>query len=219
MITALGYCHKSRAHYTPHERVFLASLREYKPRDVEVFRQHSLGNFGTSYNELVDTMIRGGHRTFAIANDDIVLRPDSFQLLNEDIEICQGEQRHWGVIAARADYVRMSPQNIRFTYGMEQQRTIQNQQELQIIAVPSVAPLLAVYTRETWVDFPPINFYSDDVQCFDIRQRGYEVFVSRSYVHHVGSQTLGVANYEEDAKNSREWLLENRKDFVNLAMQ
>ena len=57
------------------------------------------------------------------------------------------------------------------------------------------------------------------MQCFDIRQRGYEVFVSRSYVHHVGSQTLGVANYEEDAKNSREWLLENRKDFVNLAMQ
>lgn len=219
MITALGYCHKSRAHHTPHERVFLASLKEYKPRDVEIFRQHSLGNFGTSYNALVDTMIRGGHRTFAIANDDIVLRPDSLKLLNEDIEICNAEGRPWGVIASRADYVRMGPQNIRFTYGMEQQRTIQNQHELQIIAVPSVAPLLAVYTHQSWVDFPPINFYSDDVQCFDITAKGYEVFVSRSYVHHVGSQTLGIANYEEDAKNSREWLLENRKDFVTIVMQ
>jgi hypothetical protein len=219
VITALGYCHKSKAHHTPHERVFLASLKEYKPRDVEVFRQHSLGNFGTSYNALVDTMMRGGHRTFAIANDDIVLRPDSFQLLNEDIEICSSEGRPWGVIASRADYVRMGPQNIRFTYGEAQQSTIQNTHELQIVAVPSVAPLLAAYTRESWVDFPPINFYSDDVQCFDIRAKGYEVFVSRSYVHHVGSQTLGVANYEEDAKKSLDWLLTNRPDFSNFVMQ
>lgn len=216
MITALGYCHLSRVRYTPHEKIFRESIKHYMPKSVEIFTQYSLGNFGDSYNKLVDTMIQGGHRCFAIANDDIVLRPDSIQLLNEDIHTCQQHGRNWGVIASRADYVRQSPQNIRFQYGQPQPDTIQYQQELQIIEVGSVAPLLAAYHTDSWVDFPPINFYSDDVQCYDIKAKGYEIFISRSYVHHVGSQTLGQANYEDDEKKSRQWLLTNRKDFTKL---
>jgi hypothetical protein len=78
--------------------------------------------------------------------------------------------------------------------------------ERSIIETPVIAPICAWIHRDAWVDFPPINWFSDDVQCADMKRRH---FVSRAYVHHVGSQTCGndAARCMADAEP---WLKANR---------
>ena len=60
--------------------------------------------------------------------------------------------------------------------------------------------------------FPPINWYSDDVICKDLNALGYRHFISRAYVHHAGSQSIGkdVMKQLEEAKP---WIQENRPEY------
>jgi len=61
--------------------------------------------------------------------------------------------------------------------------------------------------------FPPLNWYSDDVQCNDLREVGYKNFVSASYVHHVGSQTVGV-DANALTNQAMPWLMKNRPQYA-----
>lgn len=218
-ITALGWCTIG----TPiHERVFRASVAEYVPDEVARYVKYNQPTFGAGYNELVKSMLSEGHTTFAICNDDIVLRPDTWETLQLDWELLKTtdkpEQKAAGVLAARHDYVRMGPQNIRFDYGRVALRTVNYPEENQIINVGVISPILAVYTAESWIDFPEINWWSDDVQCHDIRNAGHTIWVSRAYCHHVGSATMGKGNYEVEEQKSAEWMLHHRPDIYDKFM-
>ena len=219
-ITALGWCTVG----TPiHEHVFRASVEQYVPHDsVTCYSQLNQPNFGAGYNELVKSMIAEGHTTFAICNDDIVLRPDTWNVLQQDWQLLKTsdkpEQQAAGILAARHDYVRMSPQNIRFDYGRVNLETVSYPEEQQIINVGVVSPILAVYSAEAWIDFPEINWFSDDVQCWDIRHAGHTIWVSRAYCHHIGSMTMGH-NYEHEERTAVEWLKNNRPDFYERLAQ
>lgn len=218
-ITALGWCTVG----TPiHEHVFRASVAEYVPDEVTRYVKYNQPTFGAGYNELVKSMIAEGHKTFAIANDDIVLRPDTWAKLQEDWELLKTSDepgfRDVGILAARHDYVRMGPQNIRFDYGRVNLQTVSYPEEQEMFIVGYISPILAVYTAESWIDFPEINWFSDDVQCYDIRQAGHTIWVSRAYCHHIGSMTMGH-NYEQEERTALDWLKNNRSDFYNVLAQ
>ena len=218
-ITALGWCTVG----TPiHEHVFRASVAEYVPDEVTRYVKYNQPTFGVGYNELVKSMIAEGHKTFAICNDDIVLRPDTWANLQNDWELLMTSDKpeHYvaGILAARHDYVRMSPQNIRFDYGRVNLQTVSYPEEKQMINVGVVSPILAVYTAESWIDFPEINWLSDNVQCWDIRQAGHTIWVSRAYCHHIGSMTMGH-DYSEEETKALEWLKKYRPDFYERLAQ
>ena len=54
-----------------------------------------------------------------------------------------------------------------------------------------------------------LNWFSDDVQCLDMKRPH---FISRAYVHHVGSQTCGN-DAQKCMDDAEPWLRENRPEL------
>jgi hypothetical protein len=75
-----------------------------------------------------------------------------------------------------------------------------------------VSPLFGYISKEAWVDYPPINWYSDDIQCIDIDAKGYRNYVGTSYVHHAGSQTIGL-NHHQNHLQAEPWIKANRPEL------
>jgi hypothetical protein len=178
---------------SPSLAVFEASVKTYVP-DVELLISRNRGsNFGEAYNIVVNEAFKRFDEII-VANDDIVLTPTSYSKLLEDVEhLKRFNQLGW--VVARSDEVRPLQQG-----------------KGDVFEVPVVSPLFGYVSKEAWVDFPPINWYSDDIQSIDMSANGYRHFVSRSYIHHVGSQTIG----QDNTKNhfaAEPWIKENRPDL------
>ena len=181
---------------SPSLTVLEASARTYVP-DVELIISRNRGsNFGEAYNIAVNEAFKQ-HDEIIVANDDIVLTPSSYSWLLEDVaHLKRFNQLGW--VAARSDEVRPLQQG-----------------KGDVFEVPVVSPLFGYISKQAWVDFPPINWYSDDTQCIDISARGYRHFVSRSYVHHVGSQTIGQDNKKSHLE-AEPWIRENRPNLHEI---
>jgi hypothetical protein len=183
--------------------VMLASIKAYVPADVEKHVHYKVGaTFGEAYNfGMRDAFAR--HEELVICNDDIVFTPSTWLTLLADVALLKEAVADLGYVAARSDYAR-GAQNIRC--GTGRLDFLRFQSERSIIETPVIAPICAWIHRNSWVDFAPINWFSDDVQCTDMKRRH---FVSRAYVHHVGSQTCGndAAKCMADAEP---WLKANR---------
>jgi hypothetical protein len=174
-----------------------------------IFELHrSTSNFGTAYNEAVCIAFAKyrNHERFIIANDDIVLRPDTVQMLVEDADNLDSRGIVWGHIAARADRIAPTLQSI-----------VRNPLDApaQIFQERWIAPVCSMINRKTWIDFPPINWGSDVIQCHDMALACTSVFVSRAYVHHIGGITTGN-EAEADRERSRRWCLQHRPELVNF---
>jgi hypothetical protein len=160
-----------------------------------------MGNFGDDYNAAMEQVFRD-HDEIIIANDDIVFNPDSYNLLVEDIEFLKNRYpRNLGFVAARSDCVRPH-------------QSIMHQREQNILQCQVISPLLAYISKEAFskAQFPPINWFSDDVICKDLEKFGYQHFISRSYVHHAGSQSIG-RDFQKLMDGPREWIKENRPQY------
>lgn len=201
--------------------VLLSSIDQYVPKEVVVFISGSdlrlsrhktinvqnIGdNFGDSYNHIVG-LAYSMFDDVIVANDDIVLTPSSYELLMQDVELLPGDTA-W--VSAKSDYVR-GYQNIR---EFKQRQGIRYVEEGKIIPTDVISPLFAYIHKDKWVDYKPINWYSDDIQCLEIKANGYKNYVSRSYVHHVGSQTIGMDHQKND-QEAKEWIKENMPDLYN----
>lgn len=171
-------------------------------------------NFGDAYNDIVRDMRLDGHTIAAIANDDIVLRYDTWSNLNSDWHNVSQQDPLVSCLAARHDYVRPSAQNIRYAYGAEKLSNIQHEFESYVLRVTAISPILAAYNLNRWLNFPPINWLSDDVQCYDMQQMGTHIYVSSAYCHHVGSTTMKPELWQEEMEKSMAWLRVHRPDFV-----
>jgi hypothetical protein len=193
--------------------VLLASIEAYVPHDVVTFisgspqrckslqsvnTQNTGNTYGDSYNAIVGEAFKL-HDEIIVVNDDVVLTPSTYAKLTEDLEFLHGQGHKVGWLGARSD----------FTHPMQ---LVQNLDPNLIHRASRVSPLFAYVSRQAWVDYPPINWYSDDIQCADMVANGYEHFVSRAYVHHVGSQTIGVDN-QKNHLQPREWIKTNRPDM------
>ena len=181
--------------------IMQTSVKVYNPDvNLMIFEGH-LGNFGDDYNDAMEVAFRD-YDEIIIANDDIVLNPDSYNLLIEDIAFLKNRYpRNLGFVAARSDYVRPH-------------QSITKQENGNILQSQVISPLFAYISKEAFAKakFPPINWFSDDVICKDLNAAGYEHFVSRSYVHHAGSQTIG-RDFHKLIDAPREWIKENRPEY------
>jgi hypothetical protein len=80
-----------------------------------------------------------------------------------------------------------------------------------------IAPIYALITKEAWgtTKFAPINWYGDNIFCSDLEEKGFRHFVSRAYVHHAGSQTIGK-DFKKCHEEPREWIKTNRPDMYEV---
>jgi len=186
--------------------VMTASLNAYVPRDVERYVHHKVGNnFGEAYNFAAREAFKR-HDEILVCNDDIVFTPTTWAVLLADVTKLRKVVPDLGYVATRSDYAR-GEQNVRSGRGKID--FLRYESERHIVETPVIAPICAWIHRDSWVDFPPINWFSDDVQCADMKRRH---FISRAYVHHVGSQTCGQ-DAQRCYEDAEPWLLANRPEL------
>lgn len=186
--------------------VMKASLRAYVPHEVEKHIHLKVGNnFGDAYNFAAREAFKR-HDEILVCNDDIVFTPTTWAVLMADVEHLRKVVPDLGYVATRSDYAR-GEQNVRSGRGKID--FLRYQSERHIVETPVIAPICAWIHRDAWVDFPPINWFSDDVQCADMKRRH---FISRAYVHHVGSQTCGQ-DAQRCYEDAEPWLLANRPEL------
>ena len=179
-----------------------------------IYRPNPTTNFGDAYNAAVDYAFEHGKfDSLILANDDVVLNPNTLSLMREDTEVLRERGFKVGFLGARSDYV-LPDQNIRFPVDGDRRSSLAWESEQQIKVAPVIAPIWASISREVWnvAKFPSTNWYSDNIICHDLNVAGYQHFVSRAYVHHAGSQTIGV-DFKKSHEEPRAWILENRPDM------
>lgn len=188
----------------------LGSARRIAPNLI--FFPNSATNFGDAYNHAISyAFTHGKFDSVIVSNDDVVLNPQTIELLGEDKQILEENGQKIGFLGARSDYV-LPDQNIRFEGGGRD--GVRWSHEGFIKETPVIAPIFATITREAWdtAKFPSTNWYSDNIICHDLQEAGYRHFVSRAYVHHAGSQTVGM-DYQKCHEEPREWIKAHRPDM------
>lgn len=198
--------------YVPQDvTVFLAGSQIILPRHRTVNLPNEAKNFGDAYNAAVKRAFEEVDEV-VVCNDDIVFTPYTWQTLQNDVWELNEQISPLGWVACRSDYVR-GYQNIRV--GQGRMEWFKFPIENQIVETDVIAPICAYIHKDSWIDFPPVNWYSDDIQCLDMQAKGMKHFVSKAYVHHVGSQTCG-----KDAikciNDAKPWIVENRPDLADL---
>ena len=193
-------------------------VRKRLGNDRVIFRPNTATNFGDAYNEIVSYAFNTGHYdSLIIANDDVVLAPDTMKKMQEDWEFVN---KHYstGFLGARSDYV-LPDQNIRVAVGNPRLGDdkfvgLKWDSENHIKMTEVIAPIFAAISREAWdvAQFPSTNWYSDNIICHDLSKAGYFHFVSRGYVHHAGSQTVGT-DFAKCHEEPRDWIKTNRPDM------
>jgi hypothetical protein len=170
-------------------------------------------NFGEDYNDIIDDALKY-HTACIVCNDDVVLTPTSYARLLEDVSTIRELEPSVGWVAARCDASR-AVQNIRFNRENEKIDMMKFHAENYIFQTDVVSPIFAYVSRDAWNHgrFGPLNWYSDDVSCLDMSAKGYSHYVSTSYVHHVGSQTVGL-NAQKLVLEALPWIQENRPQYV-----
>ena len=200
--------------YAPECPVYLRgpeSVIENFEADYKIFGQPR--NFGEDYNEIIGAALKDWSACI-VANDDIVLTPTSVKTLMEDVAIIKTMNSvKAGWVASRTDAARPC-QNVRISEPNESLYFYKFPSESHIKMAEEVSPIFAYISKDAFGEgFPPLNWYSDDVHCRDLINKGYSHFISSSYVHHIGSHTIGF-----DAKRLHDqampWLLENRPEYA-----
>ena len=185
---------------------------------LEVVRQpDSCSTYGEAFGFAVE---RAPGDELILMNDDAVLLPDTVSTLLQDATLLEHhpEGIRLGLLACRSNFAP-GPQNVRSANGGAlRPNGMRYDTEDRILPAARGSPV-AAYVRRSALDdiggFPPINWYSDDLMCFDLLERGYANFVSRAYVHHIGmrSTTEGGVTMEQLDRAGRDWIREHRPDF------
>lgn len=192
--------------YAPNIPVYLAGAK----REGTIWLPNMESNFGDAYNVAIDCAFRDGYDSIIMANDDVVLTPTTMKLMANDWDDLQ--DYNVGIMGARSDYV-LPDQNIRFPMIGDTITGLRYQSESSIKETTVIAPIFAAISKKAWdtAKFPSINWYSDNIICADLAKAGYRHFVSRGYVHHAGSQTVGT-DFKLCHEEPRAWIKANRPD-------
>jgi hypothetical protein len=213
---ALSVLSKSlEAYLPPSVPIYLSTPDQEDGRTFHnVFKwvSNACSTFGESYNRLMEEAWADGHDRAILVNDDVVIDPSTYWLLEHDRVLITQQGRKVGFLGARSNMASLH-QNIRNRQKEDTWAGMKWASEDNVAQTEWLAPLFCSVPRETV--FPPINFFSDNVACEDLAKQGYEHFVSRAYVHHVGSGTIGRGG-AADSKNmieAEDWLKLNRPDL------
>lgn len=189
--------------------VYLAGSDMILPRHKTINLPNTATNFGDAYNAAVHEAMQS-HEDLLVLNDDVVLTPTFWTRLASDLQIIPEENRGW--VAARSDFARPL-QNVRYRHETDPPYANSFPSEQAIVEVDIIAPFAAYIHRDAWINFPPINNYSDDVQCIDMRLEGRRHYVSTAYVHHVGGATTGT-DWRKMREDAYPWIAENRPELA-----
>jgi GT2 family glycosyltransferase len=184
--------------------VLRSSVETYAPDFHLKVYSGAATTFGEAYNAAMEEAFCT-YDEIIIANDDVVLTPSTLTMLLEDVRyIKENVHSKIGFVATLSDYIRY-PQNIKNP----------SNEAASIKTATVISPVFAWISKEAFEDarFPPLNWYSDDVMCEDLNQKGYTHYISRAYVHHAGSQTVGE-DYNKLNNDALPWLRENRPEYV-----
>lgn len=202
---------------SPSLEVMKKSIEIYSPDTQFIIHQVERSSFGECFNKALEEAFQT-HDGVIMANDDVVITPTTIPLLLEDIQLLKQEiGDKLGFVATLSDNTR-PPQTIRvpFLYDdiVYQCKWVS---EHRIRYAEVIAPIFAYISKQAFQDaqFPPINWWSDDVICEDLNRLGYKHFVSRAYIHHVGSSTIGH-DYEKLKNEALPWVQKNRPDYIQL---
>jgi GT2 family glycosyltransferase len=191
-------------------------IRARLKTDRVIFRPNTATNFGDAYNAIVSYAFKtGNYDSLIIANDDVVLAPDTIKKMQEDYKYV-GREFKVGFLGARSDYI-LPDQNIRVAVEDDKFAGLKWDSENHIKMTDVIAPIFAAISKEAWetAQFPSTNWYSDNIICHDLGKAGYFHFVSRGYVHHAGSQTVGN-DFKKCHEEPREWIKTNRPDMYEV---
>lgn len=202
----------SKEYNSPREMVLRESLVQYSSLRQSIIQ--TTHPFGKVYSDMHECGVALGFEYVIHCNDDVVLRPDTIEKLFHDAAYLNDAGIKWGWLAARTDWVRHSAQNIRFPYDNKSLDAIGYPEESLIVEVSSVSPIFAITKAADFLPYAPINWFSDDEQCYRMTQAGYRHFVSRAYVHHVGSQTMTPETWATEQSASIEFLREYNPQFL-----
>lgn len=207
----------SIAAYAPHVPVYLSIPDKFAISWEGIahwnFLPNTATNFGDAYNAALTEAFKR-HQSVIVANDDVVLHPDTWRLLSEDLATLREAGHKVGFLGCRADYI-LWQQNIRSTIPNDRRAGLKWESEDCIIETDVIAPVFAYLSREAFqtAQFPPLNWYSDNVMCYDLSYHGYRHFISRSYVHHAGSQTVGL-DHDRNHREAAPWVRQHRPELA-----
>jgi hypothetical protein len=219
-MTPIGICSKNEKCLP----VLLKSIELYVPEDVEVFitspnkqflPKHKVHHFVHTYetcgaaHNFIAHKIFETHDSFVSIDDDVVLNPNTYSVLMDDVNELKSMGFKLGAVAGRTNYAK-GFQNIRTGSGKLTSLTYES--EGFIVETDYLAGILAWVQKSTWVSLAPIDWFADDVACEEYLENESRLFISRAYFHHVGSQTFGT-DFSKCAENSENWLRENRPDM------
>lgn len=203
---------------SPCLRVLRTSVEVYAP-DNELIVYEDIGtSFGEAYNNILENVFQN-HDEVIIANDDIVLNPYSVERLLSDVQKLKDSDENIkiGFVGCMHDSARPD-QNVRYRFSSTDTISFGRWTSEDLIKLaPVVAPIFAYFSKEAFnvARFPPIDWYSDDIICEDLNRKGFKHFISSSYVHHIGSYTLGK-NYNACREKALPWIQENRPEYMDL---
>lgn len=189
---------------------------EDEPGEVISFPQPpDAVTFGHACRLLLAESAETADEDLLFLNDDTVLCPDTLQVLQEDLQLLA--DRRVGLVGLRSNFVA-GTQNIRTRHPHDAAYAgVKWPSESQVIQVRQVFGVAFYVQRSTLnmvpADWTNLHWYSDNLLSYDLAQAGYEHFVSRAYIHHVGSRTGGRAKWAEMDAEGRAWLTEHRPDF------
>jgi hypothetical protein len=181
--------------------VLQASILAYAPEHPLISLPSSGATFGESYNNAMRQAFEA-YDEIIIANDDVVLTPYTMPDMLSDLARLKSEHGDkLGLVGTYAD-------NIRWVQHIKGNEFICRE-------IDRLSPLFTWMSKKAFMDcqFPPMNWYADDVICEDLSALGYRHFISKAYVHHVGSQTIGTDVAALNAA-SMPWLMENRPKYL-----
>jgi hypothetical protein len=194
-----------------------ASVKSYCP-GVDLLIYSPKGRTSCdSYNMAFDIVFQK-HDEVIATSDDIVLTPYSYNLLMDDVNhLKQIHGDKLGLVCAHSDFAR-NEQNIR-NPQLEGDRVEFGQWtwEHKCRPIRRLSPIFTYISKKAFeaVRLPPIEFYSDDVFCEDLNKLGFHHYISRSYVHHAGSQTIG-RDYDRLHREAFPWIISNRPEYLDL---
>jgi hypothetical protein len=191
--------------------VYISGSGMILPKHRTITSDNTADNFGDAYNNVVHQAMDDGHKTSLSVTMTLFSLPTPGPLWLKTYRESP-QKTVVGLLhglTMRED-VRTSGSGTRAietVYAMLLRTAI--------IEVDVIAPICAWIESKNWVDFPPLNWYSDDIQCIDMQEKGLKHYISRAYVHHVGSQTTGHKPMEL-TQASIPWIRENRPELAEL---
>lgn len=158
---------------------------------------------------------------FVTVSDDVVLMPDTLEKLLEDAAVLRTNGYRIGMLACRSNFAP-GPQNIRAANGGSWNGTVTGyDSESTILRAGRVSPYCAIIPRDAALVMgpPQVEWYSDDIGCFDLRNAGFTTWISRAYVHHIGMRSSAAKSEHVPAAMQRlneealAWIRANRPDY------